>query len=592
MGESTNLQAGRAAALIDELSSAQGNLAQARRAALMLEFSSVRSQCDRRFIAELEAAGSQPRYRLGEFGAMEIGAAVRESKSSVGKVLGIAGRLRAEAPDAWDACSGSDGDIDQEKARRINRALRRLVRDSSKQLLNSVVVDVAVSKTAELLGRWLNQFVARVEPDETEERLRRSMADRYVSMRPDLDGVSAMSALVSSVDAEAIDQVLTAVAAVAEPDDERTLQQRRADALVDLLLGRISNGCGARWDTDSDAGDGDDGDGDDSDGDDSGADDHTGFDGDFDNDLDEDLDRWSKVDGDCADHIDDDGDLDGDRASGSLAQQPAANCKLGDSSGPVEVDDWDLPASAFRPDPRNAGSANNAVAGAAHAAIDDAARAAIAGAAHAALPRITAGPASGSPARPPTGVQLRPVQVTIGVIISAASLFGFSATPGQLADRSALVSAEMIRALAAQPGTLFHRLVTDDKGNLLGVTELGRFPSRKLGLAIAYRDGVCTNPTCTVPARRCDLDHVISFPDGPTAAGNLDEKCRSDHRAKTHAGHRSSRTGPHSGCWTTPTGHAYHYTDDPLSVEAFAADRPDPPCPREVVVAQWSWRAG
>ncbi len=194
---------------------------------------------------------------------MEIGAAVRESKSAVGKVLGIAGRLRAEAPDAWDAWLA--GDIDQEKARRINRALRRLVLDRSKQLLSSVVVDVAVCKTAELLGRWLNQFVARVEPDETEERLRRSMADRYVSVRPDLDGVSALSALVSSVDAEAIDQVLTAVAAVAEGGDERTRQQRRADALVDLLLGRISNGCGARWDRDSDS-DADDSDADDSNG--------------------------------------------------------------------------------------------------------------------------------------------------------------------------------------------------------------------------------------------------------------------------------------------------------------------------------------
>ena len=70
MGESTNLQAGRAAVLIDELSSTQGNLAraQAHRAALMLEFSAVRSQSDRRFIAEVEAAGSQPRYRPGEFG--------------------------------------------------------------------------------------------------------------------------------------------------------------------------------------------------------------------------------------------------------------------------------------------------------------------------------------------------------------------------------------------------------------------------------------------------------------------------------------------------------------------------------------------
>ena len=184
------------------------------------------------------------------------------------------------------------------------------------------------------------------------------------------------------------------------------------------------------------------------------------------------------------------------------------------------------------------------------------------------------------------------MQVTIGVIISAASLFGFTDTPGHSADRSALVSAETIRGLAARPGTLFHRLLTDERGQLLDVTELGRFPTRKLGLAIAYRDGACTNPTCTVPARRCDLDHLIPFPDGPTAAANLDEKCRSDHRAETHAGHRSGRTGPHSGSWTTPTGHTYHSTDDPLPVEAFISDRPDPPRLRQVHVAEWSWRAG
>jgi len=41
--------------------------------------------------------------------------------------------------------------------------------------------------------------------------------------------------------------VLTAIAAVADPGDTRTLQQRRADALVDVLLGRISNGCHTRW---------------------------------------------------------------------------------------------------------------------------------------------------------------------------------------------------------------------------------------------------------------------------------------------------------------------------------------------------------
>ena len=72
--------------------------------------------------------------------------------------------------------------------------------------------------------------------------------------------------------------------------------------------------------------------------------------------------------------------------------------------------------------------------------------------------------------------QNRPIPATIGVIISAQSLFGFSNTPGQLTDRSTLIPADLIRDLAQQPGTLFYRLMTDEKGNLLDVTELGRFP--------------------------------------------------------------------------------------------------------------------
>jgi len=117
-----------------------------------------------------------------------------------------------------------------------------------------VVVDVAVCKAGELLGRWLNQFVARIEPDEQDERIGRSLADRYVSVRPDLDGVSFLSAALSSMDAASIDRVLTAIAAVADPGDIRTMQQRRADALVDVLLGRIRNGCHTRWDGTDDNG--------------------------------------------------------------------------------------------------------------------------------------------------------------------------------------------------------------------------------------------------------------------------------------------------------------------------------------------------
>ena len=103
---------------------------------------------------------------------------------------------------------------------------------------------------------------------------------------------------------------------------------------------------------------------------------------------------------------------------------------------------------------------------------------------------------------PAAGVQIRPVQVTIGIIISAAALFGFTNTPGQLADRSALIPADTIRDLADQPGTLFHRLLTDDSGNLLDVTELSRFPSRKSPWpsATVTASATPTPATCPPPA--------------------------------------------------------------------------------------------
>ena len=108
-------------------------------------------------------------------------------------------------------------------------------------------------------------------------------------------------------------------------------------------------------------------------------------------------------------------------------------------------------------------------------------------------------------------------------------------------------------------------------GNLLDVAELGRFPSRRLAAAVRFRDGVCTNPICHRAARRCDLDHVVPWPDGPTAAWNLDADCRHDHRGKTHAGFGTAKEGRQT-TWTTPTGHRYTNEPDPLPVENWPPD--------------------
>ncbi len=526
----------RAAALVAELSAQQRVLAaaQARQAALMVEFGQVRRVLDDQRISDRAAEGIDPRYRPGEFAAMEIGLAMTTSRHSVQRTVAMARRLREETPDVWDAWLA--GDIDQLKAARISHALVRLTRDHSKELLNALVLPVAVCKTAELLGRWLNQFVAGVEPLETDERLRRSFADRYASVRPDLDGISFLSAALSSVDATAIDQVLNALAGIAGPDDPRTVQQRRADALVDLLLGRTSNGCHVTWE-EGDAGEEDVG-----------------------------VGHLADVDGDAGDEYPADSPPD-DVTSDDVITDDVTTDDVPSAWDPE--DDWDLPASAFRPD-RGGAAPPNAAAPPNTAAPPDLA----------APPGTGRPPDPDRPGRPlitrcPTGHSSRPLPVTVGVVVSVQSLLGYSDAPGQLTDRSALVPADLVRDLAGQPGTLFYQLLTDPGGNLLQVNELGRFPSRKLGAAIKMRDGGCANPVCTVPGPRCDLDHIVPVPHGPTSAANIHPKCRPDHRAKTHAGHRTTRDDvQRTTIGTTPTGHRYTTHDDPLPVEEWPHEHP------------------
>src|SRR6476646_3376503 len=233
--------------LVDQIIDHQQVLAaaQAEHATLMLKFSDTRRALDHTRITNLRDDGTDPRYQPGEFAALEIGLAINTNKHTVSRTIGIARRLQAETPDAWDAWQA--GHIAHDRAARINKALIRLTRDTSKQLLNALVVDVATHKTVELLGRWLNEFVARVEPDQTNDRMRRCLEDRYVSIRPDIDGISFLHAAIASADADAINQVLNALAALALPGDTRTFQQRRADACTELLLGKISNGCHVAW---------------------------------------------------------------------------------------------------------------------------------------------------------------------------------------------------------------------------------------------------------------------------------------------------------------------------------------------------------
>ncbi|MBK5216782.1 MAG: DUF222 domain-containing protein [Propionibacteriales bacterium] len=164
--------------------------------------------------------------------------------------------------------------------------------------------------------------------------------------------------------------------------------------------------------------------------------------------------------------------------------------------------------------------------------------------------------------------ELRPgagPSIAIGVVVPIDTLCGLGDAPGELLDRTTSIPAAFVRELAAEAGTLFYRLLTDPMGNLLDVTELGRFPSKHLNFALTVRDGECAFPTCTAPAERCDIDHIIPSPDGPTEGANLRHLCRRHHRAKTFGAFGVSNDAD-GYRWHLPGNRAYEVHDARLPV--------------------------
>lgn len=162
----------------------------------------------------------------------------------------------------------------------------------------------------------------------------------------------------------------------------------------------------------------------------------------------------------------------------------------------------------------------------------------------------------------------RGASTVIGITVPLPSLLGVSETPGETSDRAFSVPAELVRAKALEPGTLFYRLLTDEHGHLLDATRLGRFATGGLREALAFRDGTSAFPTSTVPAAACDIDHHDPWP-APTRGDNLSPVNRRVHRLKTDGHYSVRRTSAGATIWTTRTGHSFIHTPDPLPVEVW-----------------------
>ena len=144
--------------------------------------------------------------------------------------------------------------------------------------------------------------------------------------------------------------------------------------------------------------------------------------------------------------------------------------------------------------------------------------------------------------------------VQIYVLAEQATLDGDSDTPGYV-EGYGPIPADTIRDLAATAQTTEVRHPGD------APAEPGYRPSAALAGFIRFRDLTCRFPQCDVPAQRCDVDHTVPYPYGPTQAANLKALCRHHHLLKTFyngpGGWRDRQSPDGTVTWTSPTGHVW-----------------------------------
>ena len=166
----------------------------------------------------------------------------------------------------------------------------------------------------------------------------------------------------------------------------------------------------------------------------------------------------------------------------------------------------------------------------------------------------------GSPDCPAAINELPANPVVINVLAEAATVQGSSDKPGYLPGYGAVPAAtvqEMAKTASLRPVPIPKDLVAEPHYR----------PSAALARFVRYRDLTCTFPGCDQPAIKCDIDHSVPYPLGPTHPSNNSLKCRIHHLLKTFCGWTDLQLPDGSIVWTSPSGRTY--TTTPLGAKFF-----------------------
>ncbi|GAB3888151.1 HNH endonuclease signature motif containing protein [Terrabacter terrigena] len=149
---------------------------------------------------------------------------------------------------------------------------------------------------------------------------------------------------------------------------------------------------------------------------------------------------------------------------------------------------------------------------------------------------------------PPAVVRIVvPFEVAVGLSDAACEIPGHG-----------WVTAAHARQIMTAPGSVWQRLAVDvNSGRALELSTDRYAPTREMVEHVRAVDGVCRAPGCQVPAERCDLDHIVPWPEGETRVSNLESLSRGCHNPKTARVWTVERIDDDGVRWTSLAGRSY-----------------------------------
>ena len=166
----------------------------------------------------------------------EVAAALRLTRRCADLTVEFAVELKRRLPAVWRALC--NGEIDERRARILVSDTIHLPVSVACDLVDGLLGEVLLLTTGQLKAR-IRKLAIQQDPDDAKRRYDRSVEDRRVALEPDPDGVAHLHVLNVSPDRlqAALSRINTVALGLRRNGDARSMDQLRADVVLDLLEG-------------------------------------------------------------------------------------------------------------------------------------------------------------------------------------------------------------------------------------------------------------------------------------------------------------------------------------------------------------------